>query len=351
MAGPTDVLTAALLIVPLVLLGSAQLPSRARFIPAGLMLLATALHFESPAQVFAGEAGRMLALLLGFSVGIARLEGREAQRWAALCWVLLLGWETPAAAFAHTVDTTGLEALMGWAHLVLGFAIGPWGLQVLCRIDRATRLEIGFGLLIGLNLIAMGLAVGWMLAGLLGHHVVSLRVHADRGQATRRRWMGLMRTYFHSVFILVLGTVWVADQAGAVIDLADAAWEVRHAVGFVLLCGLAGSLLPTLGIDARPRPEAWGFHMGMLVAPALLPGIAHIEHTLLSILLLVTTTPVLATHPEFRPDLPWRRRGLESLLIVGGQIVVILCFEWWMLLGLLAIPFLQRKPVPAAEEE
>ena len=356
MAGATEVLTIALLVVPLVLLGRDQLSPRVRFIPLGLMLLATLLYARDISaaggsltqHLFAGEAAGMLALLLGFSIGLTRLEGNEATRWAALCWVLLLGWSTPSEGFEiiqrDLVRIPEQEYLLDWAMIGVGFAVTTFTIPALINAEITPLFNQIFAIAWAILLFD---PIGWMLAGLIVHRLVAMRIHAARGAATRRRWMGLMRTFFHDASILVLATAFLAMDG----DFAAALWASRTAVGFVLLCGLVGSLLPILGFDANPRPEAWGFHLGMLVAPALLPGIALIEHTTLPVILLAISTPILATHPEFRPDLAWPRRGLESLLLIGSQVVVILLFKPVMALGLLLIPCLVWKTAPADEEE
>ena len=87
------------------------------------------------------------------------------------------------------------------------------------------------------------------------------------------------------------------------------------------------------------------------MAFALLPGIALVEFTMLPVVLLGVTMPVLATHPEFRPGLAWPRRGMESLILITLQVGVILFYQPFMLLGLIALPFLLKLKTSADEEE
>ena len=88
-------------------------------------------------------------------------------------------------------------------------------------------------------------------------------------------------------------------------------------MGWILLCGIGGALIPTMGFDDTPRPEAWGFHSGLILAPALLPGLPLIQTAHLPILIIVIVIPILATLPEYRPSLDWKRRGLESIILLS----------------------------------
>tara|TARA_B100000686_G_C16153680_1_gene648051 strand:- start:113 stop:442 length:330 start_codon:yes stop_codon:yes gene_type:complete len=72
-----------------------------------------------------------------------------------------------------------------------------------------------------------------------------------------------------------------------------------------------------MGYDAVPRPEAWGFHSGLIIAPALLPDLEYIQFAQLPILVVGITMPILATLPEYRPEMGWKRRGLEGILLVS----------------------------------
>jgi hypothetical protein len=94
-------------------------------------------------------------------------------------------------------------------------------------------------------------------------------------------------------------------------------WPSRLAIGWILLCGIGGAITPIMGFDANPRPEAWGFHTGIILAPALMPGIALIQHTQLPILIIAIVMPIIATLPEYRPSIDWKRRGLEAFLLTS----------------------------------
>jgi len=48
-----------------------------------------------------------------------------------------------------------------------------------------------------------------------------------------------------------------------------------------------------------------------------LPNLALIEYAQLPILLIVITMPIIATLPEFRPKIDWKRRCMEFILLIS----------------------------------
>ena len=129
--------------------------------------------------------------------------------------------------------------------------------------------------------------------------------------------------FFYSSIFITAATGFVASSEPRLTGFEDAIWSSRLTVGWILVCGLAGALLPTIGWDSRPRPEVWGFLSGLLIAPALLPRMELVEHSLIPILLLSVTMPVMASFVEFRPEFSVLRRILELSLIIGGHIIVL----------------------------
>ena len=76
-----------------------------------------------------------------------------------------------------------------------------------------------------------------------------------------------------------------------------------------------GALTPLAGFDAHPRPEAWGFLTGMILAPSLLPNLSDIETFQLPLFIIAIVMPWLGTLPEERPKLSLNRRLLEFVLL------------------------------------
>ena len=111
--------------------------------------------------------------------------------------------------------------------------------------------------------------IAWMLLGLTAHRFSASRADSHRGIASRRRWVGLL-------FIFVITLILLFYSVMQSTSTESVTWAARYAIGWILLCGILGALTPLAGFDAHPRPEAWGFLTGMVVAPALLPNIAHI---------------------------------------------------------------------------
>ena len=152
-----------------------------------------------------------------------------------------------------------------------------------------------------------------MLLSLIAHRLSSLRIHTIRGAASRRRWLGLMTTFFLSAGLLIVSLSWSSLTEEVWVSL----WSSRLAIGWILLCGIGGAMTPTMGFDANPRPEAWGFHSGIILAPALMPGIALIHHAQLPILIIAIVMPIIATLPEYRPSIDWKRRVLECIILLS----------------------------------
>ncbi|MEC8926814.1 MAG: hypothetical protein VYB17_00970 [Candidatus Thermoplasmatota archaeon] len=340
----TLILTGALLLVPILLLARDWMPAWSHKIPFAIISLAVLLRIHAfwtinltDAQVagylpegvsglaavlhiFDGPSGLMLGLLLGFSAGIALTEPNPIEhRWATLCWVLLLGWGMDSDAFATIVSTplTDHPSILNWHSAVypfLGLALSLLVIPTLVNIDTASTPRLVAT--VSMCIIFLDLSsspVAWMLLGLVAHRQSSLRIHASRGAASHRRWTGLMATFFLSAGLLIISLSWSSVLDGIWFSI----WPSRWAIGWILLCGIGGAMTPTMGFDAYPRPEAWGFHTGIILAPALMPGIALIQHAQLPILIIAIVMPIIATLPEYRPSIDWKRRCLEAALLIS----------------------------------
>ena len=340
----TQVLTVALLLVPILLMSRDWLPKWIHRVPFAIISLAVFFRIYAfwtidltDAQVvgylpddvtglstllhiFDGESGLMLGLLFGFSAGLAWIEPNVSEcRWATLCWILLLGWGIDSDAFA-TITATTLSAQpssLDWNSLIfplIGLGLSLLVIPTLVKIEETTpgRLIATFCIaIVFLDLTSS--PVAWMLLGLLAHRTSALRIHSIRGVASQHRWSGLLLTFSFSFIFIIIGTSWLAMSD----EFWTAIWVSRFAIGWLLLCGIAGALTPIMGYDAVPRPEAWGFHSGLIIAPALLPGLEYIQLAQLPILVVGITMPILATLPEYRPEMGWKRRGLEGILLVS----------------------------------
>ncbi|MDP7311807.1 MAG: hypothetical protein QF831_00060 [Candidatus Thalassarchaeaceae archaeon] len=143
------------------------------------------------------------------------------------------------------------------------------------------------------------------------------RVHATRGQARERRWIGLLHIFCHTFFFTLLSGIIILEPLPNISSLSSAIWLSLTLMLPLAVAGLLGSLLPMAGLDARPRPEAWGFFLGMTVVipfftirepltAALVPGL----------FVSMAALPLLATHTEKRSNLSIRRRGFESATLL-----------------------------------
>ena len=68
---------------------------------------------------------------------------------------------------------------------------------------------------------------------------------------------------FGLTFVSISGVERIGDGDGAI---AVSLWMTSG----VTLFGLLGMLLPMLGFDNHPRPEAWGWRIGLAVSPMLM---------------------------------------------------------------------------------
>jgi len=148
-----------------------------------------------------------------------------------------------------------------------------------------------------------------------------IRVHATRGQARERRWLGLLYIYCHTFLFTMISGIIILEPLPSVASLSSAIWLSLTLMLPIAVAGLLGSLLPMAGLDSRPRPEAWGFFLGITLAipfftirdpltAVLVPGL----------FVSMTTLPIFATHLEKRANLSIQRRGFESasLLILSA---------------------------------
>jgi len=377
----TQVLTVALLLVPILLMCREWMPKWIHRVPFAIISLVIFFRIYAfwtvdltDAQVvgylpddvtgmstllhiFDGEAGLMLGLLFGFSAGLAWIDPNVSEcRWATLCWILLLGWGIDSDAFA-TITATALTAQpssLDWNSAIfplIGLGLSMLVIPTLVEIENTTppRLIATFSIAI-VFLDFTSSPVAWMLLGLLAHRTSALRIHSTRGVATQHRWSGLLLTFSFSFFFLLIGISWLALPD----EFWKAIWFTRLTIGWILLCGIVGALSPTMGYDAVPRPEAWGFHTGLIVAPALLPNLVFIGFAQLPVLVAGITIPILATLPEYRPEIDWKRRCLEGILLVS---VFPICLHLTSIIPvslitvILILPLLIRFEHPVDEEE
>ena len=338
----TLVLTIGLLLVPILFLGRDWMPKWIHRVPFAIISLAVLFriyafwtidltdtqvvgylpeHVTGIAtilHIFDGPEGLMLGLLFGFSAGFSLSEPNVNEyRWIILFWVLLLGWGVDSEGFT-TITATSLtdqSSILDWYSAVyplIGFGLSIVAIPTLVNIENATTPSLIATFGIGFVFLDISSSpVAWMLLSLIAHRISSLRIHSSRGVATQRRWSGLMLTFFLSSASIVIGLSWLAMPD----EFWNALWFSRLAVGWILLCGITGALTPTMGYDASPRPEAWGFHTGVILAPALLPGLTLIAYAQLPILIIALVMPILSTLPEHRPQINWKRRGLEGSVL------------------------------------
>lgn len=147
------------------------------------------------------------------------------------------------------------------------------------------------------------------------------KVHSIRGQARERRWLGLLHIFFQTLIFSWLSGVVILYNLPNISNLSYSMW-----VSFTLLlplsvAGLLGALLPMAGLDARPRPEAWGFFMMIVLASLFFTIREPLTATLVpGLFISMTSLPTMATHFEKHPTLSVEKRVIESfsLLILSA---------------------------------
>jgi hypothetical protein len=284
------------------------------YLPSDVSGLSTIAH------IFDGPDGLMLGLVFGFSVGIFLINPESSESlWVTLCWILLIGWGIDSEGFATIAESTLTTqpttlSLSSLIFPLVGLGLSTIVIPTLVNIEQtnASQLTSAFCILI-VFLDFSSSPVAWMLLGLLAHRITALRIHSNRGVATRHRWSGLLLTFTTSSVFIVIGLSWLALPQ----DPLNALWPSRFTIGWILLCGIIGALTPTMGYDAFPRPEAWGFHSGLILAPAILPNLVWVEHTQYPIFIIGIIVPILATLPEYHPQIDGKRRIFEGLLLVS----------------------------------
>ena len=318
------------------------------YLPNDVTGLATLMH------IFTGPDGLMLGLLFGFSAGLTlRANHLLEYRWAAFIWVLILGWEINPDGFA-TIASTPLSSqpsVLDWqslAYPIIGLLLSGLVVPSLTRQETTPSMHtIALFCVLIAFIDLTNSPIAWMLLGLTAHRFSASRADSHRGIASRRRWVGLL-------FIFVITLILLFYSAMQSTSTESVTWAARYAIGWILLSGILGALTPLAGFDAHPRPEAWGFLTGMVVAPALLPNIAHIGSFQFPLLIIAIIMPWIGTLPEARPKLSPNRRLLELivfLLIMPLALHLSLHISTSILTMLLVAPMFVRFSTSVQEEE
>ena len=308
-------------------------------------------------HIFDGPDGLMLGLVFGFSAGIFWVNPNSSEcRWITLCWILLIGWGIDSEGFATIAETalTAQPATLGWFGVIyplIGLSLTTIVIPTLVDIENTSTLQLASTFCIIIVFLDLSSSpVAWMLLGLVAHRITGLRIHSYRGVATKHRWAGLLLTFaLSSVFIVIGLSLLVSPQ-----EPLNVLWPSRFTIGWILLCGIVGALTPTMGYDAFPRPEAWGFHSGLILAPALLPNLVWVEYAQYPIFIIGIVMPILATLPEYRPQMNMKRRIFEgSLLVSLLPISIYLCtyIPLSLLVIIATLPLLIRFQQSVDEEE
>ncbi len=375
-----EILTAALFLVPLSLIENQWMPKWSIRIPLFLTTLAVIFRilaffsgdlsdahvvgylpadstgFSRILHIFDGPDGLMLGLLWGYTIGIAiSNSNRISRRWYTLCWLSLLLFGIDSSAFSNIAQSNLIVApsvldANSLLYPFLGITLSAIIIPTYVEFDNSSTLRIIAAISCAILLFDVSSEpIAWMFICLFVHQLSSNRIHELRGVAARRRWLGLLVVFSFSIVFLISAVYWMLLQ-----DNPELIWSSRYALGWIILCGCIGSLMPLAGFDSKPRPEVWGFLIGIILAPAILPNTQLIEVTLLPILLLSISIPIVATLPEYHRKLTQKKGLVEGTSIISMILIVMLLFEY-LDLSFIAIisftPFLLKSTFSDNEEE
>jgi len=364
--------------------GDAALPSWKRllvtpFYSEGSLWFSAAVVFSVAQVVMEGRNGRdSLFDVDGDGAG----SRQQTLRWNGWLWpIILLGFISSDVFAVHSEPQTVTGEAVGYSAVLFTCAgavlLAVW-VNALGRFSQSTltgeggqrsvlvsggiasallltaalpERTAGMDWAAGAEHIALGipelLLVTSLVVAFIGYPLfLSLlaRVHAARGQASGRRFLGLARTFGHTLVFCWLSGTFLLEPLPSVNGWHSAMWEAFTLLLPLALFGLLGTLLPLTGLDARQRPEAWGFNLGMALS---LPFLT--MHEPLTALLApgmfaaMTTTPLLATHPEGRVDLPRQTRAIESVVIITTSVAALIALHMglesskWLLAGILLL--------------
>ena len=363
--------------------GDPDLPSWKRllvtpFYSEGSLWFSAAVVFSVAQVVMEGRTGRGSLLDVDGDGGLRQY----ALRWNGWLWpIILLGFISSDVFAVHSETQTVTGEAVGHSAVLFTCAgavlLAAW-INVVGRFSRSTLTGVGeqrsvlvsggiaSALLLtatlpgrsagmdsvpGYEHIALGvpelLMVTSLVVAFVGYPLyLSLlaRVHAARVQASGRRFLGLASTFGHTFVFCWLSGTFLLEPLPSVSGWHSAMWQAFTLLLPLALFGLLGTLLPLTGLDARPRPEAWGFNLGMALS---LPFLT--MHEPLTALLApglfaaITTTPLLATHPEQRTELPRQTRAVESVLIITTSVAALITLHMglestkWLFAGILLL--------------
>ena len=192
------------------------------------------------------------------------------------------------------------------------------------RVDEFDELiALGQMTELALTMSMVVLLLGWPIFLML-----LSKVHEKRGIAKERRWLGLTRTLSHTLILIWLSGVVILESLPHIDGWYNSFWLSLTLMLPLAIFGVAGTLLPIVGLDSRPRPEVWGFFLVMSLAIPFLIIREPLTVVLMpGLFISMTTLPLLATHLELRPNLPIQTRVMESGVLIGLTITALWGFH------------------------
>ena len=276
--------------------------------------------YSEPQSFIGSESaslGVSLALMFtGIGIGMwsfAIAEFSQSGKDAKLDRVFLAGGMVVVSLFFLSIENTSSPII--------------WNLANLIALEELDKLALTCALVV--------LLLGWPM-----FLIMMDSVHEKRGIAKSRRWLGLGRTLGHTMILTWVGGVILLEPLPHIAGWKDAFWLSLTLMIPLAVFGLVGTLLPMVGLDSRPRPEAWGFFLMMSLTIPFLTIREPLTGVLVpGLYMSMTTLPLLATHPEQRPNLAVKRRAIESAVLIGLTITALFATHKMLAGYLLAMPW------------
>lgn len=192
------------------------------------------------------------------------------------------------------------------------------------RVDEFDELiALGEMAEFSLTLSLVVLLLGWPIFLML-----LTKVHEKRGIAKGRRWLSLTRTLIHTLILIWVSGAVILEPLPHINSWSSAFWLSLTLMLPLAIFGVVGTLLPIVGLDSRPRPEVWGFFLVMSLSIPFLTIREPLTAVLVpGLFMSMTTLPLLATHPELRPNLPIQIKVIESAILIGLTITALWGFH------------------------
>jgi hypothetical protein len=222
------------------------------------LLLLVIIGFTLPVNAFAYDGGLALIISVGAMLSCAsyKMENKESVLMAGILISVSLLTMFPSEAYSEDLLKKSMTPTI--LYLIVGFLV----------TSRFDRFKLG-------GALAASIIVGFtpaMICAISISIISTMKILDSKinlGTGTGRS-VGLGITILIGIIVIFIST-WV--QAGAIPRIGEGPGAVAVSLWMLVVIvslGLIGMLAPLVGFDAHPRPEAWGWRMGLAISPIIL---------------------------------------------------------------------------------